>query len=614
MSVLHSVPLRDEAKQQAAAIGQADIVVGIPSYNNARTIGHVVRAVQAGLAKYFPNHKCVLINSDGGSKDGTTEIVQQTRIDNLDTILVNHPQFPVNKIVTGYHGIPGKGSAFRALFALAARLGARACCVVDSDVRSMTPEWIELLLDPVLESGFDFVAPLYARHKFDGTITNSIVYPLTRALYGRRVRQPIGGEFGFSGCLAEHYLSKEVWDSDVARFGIDIWMTTTAIGDNFKICQSYLGAKLHDAKDPSADLTSMFTQVVGSVFMLMETHEKVWAQTNGSIAVPSFGFHYQVGVDPIRVNVDRMLENFRLGCHDLLAVWEKIFESRNLTELLLIAAADKVTFNFPDDLWVRTVYDFALAYHRRSLSTEHLLRAMKTFLHDVLWKPLQKLWENFYSTMDNLVVMALIVIIGWLAARISRWAVHGLLRLIHFDRFAYRVGFAQALARAGVHREPAAVISVAAYYFVFFVFLLLGLSALESPVIDTFITQLSTYLPRLAVALLILFGGYVVSAFVNRTVLLAAVNANVQFARGLAAAAQTLVLFFFLAVALEQAGIGQAIVVATFSILFGVVVLALAFGFGGREWARDILKRYFEKPKQKSRRWPEPEMDEISHL
>ena len=159
MSLFDSVPLRDEVRQQAAAIGAADIVVGIPSYDNARTVGHVVRAVQAGLAKYFPDCKSVLVNSDGGSKDPTPEIVAHTGIENLATILVEHPQFPVNKIVTAYHGIPGKGSAFRTIFAIAARLGAKACCVVDADLRSITPEWIELLLDPVIDGAFEFVSP-----------------------------------------------------------------------------------------------------------------------------------------------------------------------------------------------------------------------------------------------------------------------------------------------------------------------------------------------------------------------------------------------------------------------------------------------------------------------
>lgn len=85
--------------------------------------------------------------------------------------------------------------------------------------------------------------PYYLRHKYDGTITNSLAYPLTRALYGQRIRQPIGGEFGFSGALAAHYLDQHVWESEVARFGIDIWMTTEAIACGARVCQSFLGAK-----------------------------------------------------------------------------------------------------------------------------------------------------------------------------------------------------------------------------------------------------------------------------------------------------------------------------------------------------------------------------------
>jgi len=235
-------------------IKEADMLIGIPSYNNVRTIGHVVRAVTAGLAKYFPGAKAVLFNSDGGSTDGTQEEVEKVRIEDFKTILTSHPVHPVHKIITPYHGVPGKGSAFRAIFEAAKALNAKACAVVDSDLRSITPEWMELLLRPIYEEGFDYVAPLYARHKFDGTITNSIVYPLTRALYGKSVRQPIGGDFGFSGELAKFYLTREVWETDVARFGIDIWMTTLAIAEGYKVCQSYLGAKIHDAKDPGSDL------------------------------------------------------------------------------------------------------------------------------------------------------------------------------------------------------------------------------------------------------------------------------------------------------------------------------------------------------------------------
>jgi len=361
---------------QLKQIGEADLLIGIPSYNNVRTIGHVVRAVMGGLAKYFPKERAVIINSDGGSTDGTQDEVRRVQIEDYRAILTTHPVHPIHKIVTPYHGIPGKGSAFRVIFEAAIKLRAKACAVVDSDLRSITPEWVELLLRPIYEEGFDYVSPLYARHKFDGTITNSIVYPLTRALYGKRVRQPIGGDFGFSGKLAQFYLTQEVWETDVARFGIDIWMTTLAIAEGYKICQSYLGAKIHDAKDPGSDLGPMFTQVVSSVFGLMETYQSLWKEIHSSQPVPTFGFQYEVGLEPISVNVERMIRNFRLGVKDLMEIWRKALPRERAHRLESIARLSDQEFVFPQELWVQTVYDFAIAYHQGVVHREHLIKSM----------------------------------------------------------------------------------------------------------------------------------------------------------------------------------------------------------------------------------------------
>ncbi len=368
--------LEPRTLERIREIGQAELVVGIPSYDNAATIGHVVRAVQAGLARHFPQRRAVLVNSDGGSKDATREIVATADAGSPAAILVSHPVEPLHRIVTPYQGVPGKGSALRTIFAVAERLQARACAVVDSDLRSITPEWIELLLAPVVTRDFDYVAPLYLRHKFDGTITNSIVYPLTRALYGRELRQPIGGEFGFSGRLAAHYLSKPVWDTDVARFGIDIWMTTTALADGFRVCQSFLGAKIHDAKDPGADLTSMLVQVVSSVFDLMERYYERWSAVAGAEAVPLFGFPHGVGLEPVNVNLTRMLAVFRQGVSDLGEIWDLVLEPSTRAELAAHASAPDARFRFPDELWTRVVYGFALAWHRRVLNRDQLLRSL----------------------------------------------------------------------------------------------------------------------------------------------------------------------------------------------------------------------------------------------
>jgi glycosyltransferase involved in cell wall biosynthesis len=370
------VPLEPHVRERLEDLGSVELLVGIPSYNNADTIGHVVRAAAAGLAKYFPGRSAAIVNSDGGSSDGTAEVVAKAELSSPGAILVSHPVSPVHKIMTPYHGIPGKGSAFRTVFAIAEKLQARACAVVDSDLRSITPEWFELLLGPIVAHDFDYVAPMYLRHKYDGTITNSIVYPLTRALYGREVRQPIGGEFGFSGRLASHYLAKPVWETDVARFGIDIWMTTTAIADGFKVCESFLGAKIHDPKDPGAELAAMLVQVVSAVFDLMETYEDRWKEVEGAEDVPLFGFPHGVGLEPVRVNVGRMVGIFRQGVSDLGEVWAQALDEQTLKEVAALGEREEEAFRFPDPLWVRVVYDYALAYRRRAMNREQLLRAL----------------------------------------------------------------------------------------------------------------------------------------------------------------------------------------------------------------------------------------------
>jgi glycosyltransferase involved in cell wall biosynthesis len=372
-------PLPWAAERAVERIGRADIVVGIPSYNNRRTITHVVRAAQAGLEKYFQQLSSVIVNSDGGSTDGTPEAVLSTHLEANQLLMLSTPMLPVHKLSFPYHGIPGKGSAFRLIFQLASRLNAKAAVVVDSDLRSITPEWIDLLARPILYAGQDFVAPYYHRHKYDGTITNSIVYPLTRALYGVRVRQPIGGDFGISGRLLERYLQRSDWETDVARFGIDIWLTTIALAEGFRVCQSFLGAKLHDAKDPAADLSAMLQQVVGSVFLLMEEYVPVWRKVKASEPADLFGFRFDVGLDPIAVNLDRMLAAFQRGCHDLAEIWAMAVEPATLEAIQDLArGADqrKDAFHMPDELWSRILIEFACAHHHRPIERSHLLRSL----------------------------------------------------------------------------------------------------------------------------------------------------------------------------------------------------------------------------------------------
>ncbi len=404
--------IRDEIDR----LGSADIMVGIPSYRNAATIGHVVRAAQAGLVQYFPDLRPVLVNADAGSPDGTQRVVVETEPPGyVEQILLVHPKNRLARVSLTYpelDGVVGKGAAIRTIFEMAAALNVSALVVVDSDLRSIVPEWIELLAGPILKGGYDFVAPLYARYKYDGTITNTVTYPVTRALYGRRVRQPIGGDFGVSGDLIRDYLAQESWTPDVSRFGIDIWMTTTAITGGFAVCQSRLGAKIHDPKDPGSDLGPMFRQVVGTLLELARDNSGRWLEISGSHDVPAYGFERYGDPPPLEVNTLRLLTQFHSGSLTLAETWRLMLAADNFNSVMELAReagalaesaahrlgldaesgqgsaesgslpttdilSDAVSaFHFPDALWARVVYDLIVAASFGAAPIEQLVTAL----------------------------------------------------------------------------------------------------------------------------------------------------------------------------------------------------------------------------------------------
>lgn len=405
-----STVLTPAIRDEISRLGRADIMVGIPSFKNAATIGYVVRAAQAGLVQYFPDLKPVVVNSDAGSPDGTQRVVVETEPpDYVEQILLVRPTNRLDRVSLTYpeiDGTGGKGAALRTIFEMAAALEVQALVVVDSDLRSIVPEWIELLAGPILKGGYDFVAPLYARYKYDGTITNTVTYPLTRALYGHRIRQPIGGDFGVSGDLVRHYLAQTDWTDDVSKFGIDIWMTTTALAGGFAVCQTRLGAKVHDPKDPGADLGPMFRQVVGTILRLAVRYADHWLPIRGSHDVPAYGFERIIDPPPLDVNTLRLLTEFHQGSLTMADKWQAMFEPANFETLLELAdeagkladaarvklgiggdaasttattaeMADALAaFHFPDDLWARMIYDLVIAARRDETPVEQLVAAL----------------------------------------------------------------------------------------------------------------------------------------------------------------------------------------------------------------------------------------------
>jgi glycosyltransferase involved in cell wall biosynthesis len=390
--VNYDTALRGYTAKRIEEIEGADILVGIPCYNNENTIAHVIQMVTHGLARHYQNKRSVIHIADGGSTDDTREVAKEFQIKPWQ-----------EKIVSIYRGPGGKGTALRSIFETAERLHVHACAVVDSDLRSITSDWILHLLDPVLTKGYQFVAPVYLRHKYDGTITNNIVYNLTRSLYGKRIRQPIGGDFAFSRDVAQFYADQDVWDTDVARYGIDIWMTTNAVTQGFSICQSNLGVKTHDAKDPSHHLGPMFRQVIWTLFSLMENSEAYWRKIQGSEPLELFGFEGSNEPEPVKVDLDSMIERFKIGFQQFSSLWNDIFCKASFKEIQKIAKMDAKEFFFPTDSWIQILYELAATFHLWTANRLKLIELVTPLYYARVASFVRQTFEMSSQEAENLV-------------------------------------------------------------------------------------------------------------------------------------------------------------------------------------------------------------------
>ncbi len=368
--------LTSEVLRQISAVRSIDLLVGIPTYNNETTIDHVLKAVYAGLAAHFPDARVLVVSSDGGSQDATKSLVNQLVAQESNLLTLSHLPHPIRRIVAPHSRSLGKAHAILTLFEIADSLRAKALAVIDASSTSVTADWVAQLIKPILLEGFDFVAPLYFRHKYDGTITSSLIYPLIRALYGKRIRQPAGDDFGYSGRLVAHCLKMDIWHRHSSRYSLEVWLTALAAAAEFKVCQAFLGPKSSTQREPGNDLSSILNRVLGTVFDLMESNYDIWARVRGSEPTTVYGSPTEVGLDPVEVNLERMIGAFRQGVSDLQSVWQNFLSSPVLEQLRKSAVAVSGQFHFSDGLWVRTVYEFALAFHKNRMARDHLIKSM----------------------------------------------------------------------------------------------------------------------------------------------------------------------------------------------------------------------------------------------
>jgi hypothetical protein len=337
--------------------GAADFVVGLVPVTND---GPVIAEAIARIVQSVSTSQAVLIHPPYAAKEAAPLVTNDHWRLVADPLLTRDPTALAQSL----------GDSFRVIFNTALKAGARTCAVIASDLSVVTGSWVELLLQPTAEQSFDLVAPCYARYPFEGMINRAIVYPLVRALYGKRIRNPLGPDFGISNALLERMVS-----GSRARMHPLASLAAEAVTGNMRICQAHLGPRILPRSD-WPNLSSILAQVLGPLFLDVERYAPHWQRTRGSEAIAEFGEPtYAAGPDTA-VDVKRLVESFGLGTRDLSEIWGMILPPSTLVELRRLARQDAGAFRMPDETWARIVYDFALGHRLRTISRDQMLRAL----------------------------------------------------------------------------------------------------------------------------------------------------------------------------------------------------------------------------------------------
>lgn len=352
-------------------IGGADLVIGILDGEVAESGHSAMTLMREALAEFSTPFRAVVVCSGGGPN--TPEAA--TAPEDNQTLIVTSCSLP--PAIPGQTPQQGVSNAYRSVFDIGSKLSVRACALIASHPQEATPQWIYRLVQPIVNLGFDLVAPRYTRQNMEGLLNRSVISPLHRALYGEQLQNPLGPDFGISGKLLQQILRQD----SARRHGADsstlASIASAAAAGGFKVCESHLGARRQRPTD-WGNLSSLLAEVLGIMFLEMEARAALWQSIRGSRELPIFGASEpappQTPPAP-SLDVPGMLESFQLGAKNLQDVWGVILPPTTLLELRRMSRLAQDQFRFPDQAWVRIVYDFALGHRLRTISRDHLLRS-----------------------------------------------------------------------------------------------------------------------------------------------------------------------------------------------------------------------------------------------
>jgi len=367
--------LSDDLLRQLMSVGETDILVGVHTHNNAKSVGRVVQVIREGLLKFFPRERVAILNVDAGSQDGTTELVRAAAISDVGDATPFYALRTLHCISSQYDNVPSAGKAMHIVLAAADLLRVKGCAIVAPESSGIQPDWMNRLLRPIYREQYDFVAPVYSRPRFDGMLVTNLMYPMTRAVYGKPIREPRPGEFAFSDRLVSDLVGHELWNQDAGRLGPEVCFTASALADDARIFQTFLGPKGNVDHQP-ADLVLALRQTVAPLFWSMEATFDWWNTIGVLQALASDGPDYEISMDPVHVDLTRLRQMFASGVTDLQDVLRSIVSASTLAQLQSAAANDGNNFQYTDELWVKVVYEFAASYHRSVINRDHIIQAL----------------------------------------------------------------------------------------------------------------------------------------------------------------------------------------------------------------------------------------------
>jgi glucosylglycerate synthase len=366
--VEHESTLSDSLLRHLIAVGQVDILVGLPTLDNAATVVDVIRAIHVCFTRDFPRLRTVMINSDGGSTDGTPELIRTATFTEADMVQTSHSLRTLHRVVAPYHGLPGKHAALRTLFAAAELTQAKTLVVVDPAGPATTAERITELIAPIASGDAEFLAPRYRRHPRDGVLVTQLVRPVVRVLYGVALDEPLGAEFSCSGRFASSCLERDIWNREVARFAIDLWLRTEAMADGFALGQIWRTATA--TTGARTTLREAVQQVVLSMFESLRVHESFWMATNGVAELRTWGQDPRAVPDAPAWDYVALAEQARRELLEIKPLLQEVLEPDMLARV--IGDTSGPAFHLDDELWVRIVYAFIAASRQGRTAIEHL--------------------------------------------------------------------------------------------------------------------------------------------------------------------------------------------------------------------------------------------------